>query len=84
MASVTDAIGVVMSAIPELAGHYFYSDYCGGWLRSFLYADGQATEQTDWTEQVGRPGSVTSFGVGGDGEMYVTTSVAVYEVEPVR
>jgi hypothetical protein len=82
--SITGGVVYRGSAIPELAGHYFYSDFCGAWLRSFLYANGEATEQTDWTEQVGRPGSVTSFGVGGDGEMYITTSDAVYEIEPVR
>jgi glucose/arabinose dehydrogenase len=82
--SITGGIVYRGSAIPELDGHYFYSDFCGGWLRSFLYADGQATEQADWTDQVGVPGSVSSFGVGGDGEMYVTTSDAVYQVVPVR
>ena len=25
------------TAIPDLAGTYFYSDYCGGWVRSFRY-----------------------------------------------
>ncbi len=37
------------SAIPEIDGHYFYSDYCGGYLRSFRYEDGAVTDATDWT-----------------------------------
>ena len=31
-------------AIPQLNGHYFYSDYCGGYLRSFLHDNGITTE----------------------------------------
>jgi hypothetical protein len=62
------------ASLPQLEGHYFYSDYCGGYLRSLLYADGSATELRDWSEQVGVPGQVTGFGVDGAGEMYVTTT----------
>ncbi|HUQ98732.1 MAG TPA: PQQ-dependent sugar dehydrogenase, partial [Gemmatimonadaceae bacterium] len=28
------------SAIPAIRGHYFYSDYCGGFLKSFRYENG--------------------------------------------
>jgi glucose/arabinose dehydrogenase len=68
------------ASIPQLAGHYFYSDYCGGYLRSFLFADGAATELRDWTEQVDVPGQVTGFGVDGAGEMYVTTANQLLKV----
>ncbi|MET0697797.1 MAG: PQQ-dependent sugar dehydrogenase [Acidimicrobiia bacterium] len=68
------------ASLPQLVGHYFYSDYCGGYLRSFLFADGAATELRDWTEQVGVPGQVTGFGVDGAGEMYVTTSNQLLKV----
>ena len=61
-------------AIPELAGRYFYSDYCGGWLRSFVYENGTATDQQDHTAEVGALTSVTSFGTDADGEIYVTTA----------
>ena len=61
-------------AIPELQGRYFYSDYCGGWLRSFVYEDGEATDLQDHTEDVGSLRSVTSFGTDALGEIYVTTS----------
>jgi glucose/arabinose dehydrogenase len=71
-------------AIPELVGHYFYSDYCGGYLRSFLYADGVVTETKDWTEQVGSIGGVVSFGKSPAGEVYVMNTETVYRIDPVR
>ncbi|MGB8361230.1 MAG: PQQ-dependent sugar dehydrogenase [Acidimicrobiia bacterium] len=72
-------------AIPEIQGQFFYSDYCGGYLRSFRYLfSGEAADQTDWTEQVGVPGSVVSFGVDQEGEMYVLTTDRVLEVTAVR
>ena len=61
------------ASLPLLIGHYFYSDYCGGYLRSFLFAAGATSELRDWTDQVGVPGQVTGFGVDGAGEVYVTT-----------
>lgn len=71
-------------AVPELVGHYFFSDYCGGYLRSFLYADGVATEPQDWTEQVGSIGGVISFGKSEAGEVYVMNTDTVYRIDPVR
>jgi glucose/arabinose dehydrogenase len=68
------------ASLPQLFGHYFYSDYCGGYLRSFRFADGAATELRDWTEQVGVPGQVTGFGVDGAGEVYITTSNQLLKV----
>jgi glucose/arabinose dehydrogenase len=62
------------NAIPELVGRYFYSDYCGGWLRSFVYENGTATDQQDHTPEVGSLSSVTSFGTDAYGEIYVTTA----------
>lgn len=60
--------------IPELDGRYFYSDFCGGWLRSFVYANGQATDLQDHTAEVGTLTSVSSFGTDGFGGIYVTTA----------
>ena len=82
--SITGGVVYRGSQIPELDGHYFYSDYCAGWLRSFRYQDGQAQEHTDWTNQVGVPGRVVSFGVDHEGEMYVMTENALLKVVPVR
>lgn len=56
------------SAIPELDGHYLYSDFCAGFLRS--HVDGG---DFDWTDRVGTTPNVSGFGVGGDGEMYVVS-----------
>lgn len=82
--SITGGIVYRGREIPELDGHYFYSDYCGGYLRSFRYDGAAATEQTDWTPQVGVPGQVVGFGIDGRGEMYVATTGALFEVVPVR
>jgi len=68
------------AALPQLHGHYFYSDYCGGYLRSLLLADGAATELRDWSDQVGVPGQMTGFGVDGAGEMHVTTTNQLLKV----
>lgn len=72
------------SEIPEIDGHFFYSDFCGGYLRSLLYEDGALREEVDWTDQVGAAGSVTSFGVGGDGSLYVLTTDRILEIVAVR
>jgi len=82
--AITGGIVYRGASIPELVGHYFYSDFCGGYLRSFRYEDGQVVDETDWTDQVGIPGRVVSFGVDGAGEMYVLTTDAVYRVVAVR
>lgn len=67
--SVTGGFVYRGSAIPAIQGHYFYSDFCSGWLRSFRLDGGAATVQTEW--EVGDLGSVTSFGEDGAGELYV-------------
>ena len=70
--SVTGGFVYRGKAIPGLAGHYFYSDYCGGWLKSFKYAGGTVTERKDWG--LGRIGSVLSFGEDSNGELYILLS----------
>jgi hypothetical protein len=56
-------------AIPELDGHYFYSDFCSGFLRSHHPDLGDF----DWTDDVGNVRNVAGFGIGGDGELYLTS-----------
>lgn len=69
--------------IPELAGHYFYSDWCRGWVRTFRYEGGQATDLAEWPDL--EPGQVNTFGVDSDGEMYVAAySGEVYRIVPLR
>jgi glucose/arabinose dehydrogenase len=58
-------------AVPAIQGHYFYSDACSGFLRSFRWSGGSATEQTEW-HQLNLSG-VNSFGEDGNGELYVMT-----------
>lgn len=62
------------NAIPALAGHYFFGDYCSGFVRSFRYANGAATDVTDWTTQFGDLGRITSFGRDGAGELYIVVA----------
>lgn len=59
------------AALPELAGRYFYSDYCKGFLKSFLYSGGRVSEQRDWG--IGNVGNVLSFGQDAQGELYLLT-----------
>ena len=59
--------------IPELAGTYFYSDWCSEWIRSFKYVNGQVTEERDWSEDLGQLGQINSFGVDSAGELYLAT-----------
>ncbi len=75
--SVTGGYVYRGSAIPEIAGTYFYSDWCSQWIRSFKYVDGQLTEETDWSSELGQIGQINSFGVGGDSEMYAVTHEGV-------
>ena len=82
--SITGGVVYRGSQIPEIGGHYFYSDYCGGYLRSFVYEDGEVVEEMDWTAQVDVAGRVVSFGVDSAGEMYVLTTERILKVVPVR
>jgi glucose/arabinose dehydrogenase len=70
------------AAAPAADGVYFYSDYCAGWVRSFRYQAGQATEQTDWP--LLSPGdNVPSFGEDANGELYILAgSGRVYRMVP--
>jgi len=72
------------AAIPELTSVYFYSDYCGGYLRSFRFEGAGIIDETDWTEQVGVPGQVVGFGVDGEGEVYVVTTDSLLRLVAVR
>jgi glucose/arabinose dehydrogenase len=82
--AVTGGVVYRGAAIPELDGHYFYSDYCGGWLRSFLFDNGEATTHRDWTTDVGSLRDVVSFGVDHYGEVYVLTPDAIRRIVPVH
>lgn len=67
------------NAIPELAGHYFYSDFCRGFLRSFLYTDNGISTQIDWL--IPDSGRIQSFGRDADGELYlIAASGKIFKV----
>jgi glucose/arabinose dehydrogenase len=78
--SVTGGAPYRGGLIPGIVGHYFYSDYCTGFLRSFRYQNGQAVDQRSW--DVGALGSVLSFGEDAAGELYVLSANGrVYRLE---
>lgn len=83
--SVTGGFVYRGAAIPELNGHYFYADWCNGWIRSFRYADGQVVDEQDWSADLEGAGQVSSFGLDGAGELLVVDSNgSVFRVVPVR
>lgn len=71
------------AAMPELTGHFFFSDWCTGFIRSFRYENGTAGEVTDWgLEDVGQ---ITSYGLDADGELLITTwTGSLLRIVPVR
>jgi glucose/arabinose dehydrogenase len=81
--SVTGGYPYRGEALAGLQGTYFFSDWCGGWLRSFRWEHGRAVERRQW--DVGPLGPVTSFGEDAHGELYLTTSHGrVFELTPRR
>jgi glucose/arabinose dehydrogenase len=76
--SVTGGYVYRGSAIPDLVGTYLYSDWCTGDLMALRVDEtGTVTEsrvlaQTEWR--------LTSFGVDGDGEIYIAREANVYKV----
>ena len=66
------------SELSGLQGHYFYSDFCGGFLRSFRFDNGAPADEQDWDVAAG---SVTSFGQDSSGELYmVVAEGAVFKI----
>lgn len=65
------------SAIQGLQGHYLYSDYCAGFLKSFRYENGAAVDQKDWGLT---SSSVTSFGRDFAGELYLMSGNSVLKI----
>jgi len=76
--SITGGFVYRGTAIPEIAGNYFYSDYCAGFLKSFRYVNGAATDERTWS--VGNAGNVTSFGQDAAGELYLVAGSRVYRI----
>jgi glucose/arabinose dehydrogenase len=74
--SITGGFVYRGAAIPALRGHYFYSDYCGGWVRSFRFDNGAAADQFQWSA-LAPGGSVPGFGMDAAGELYVMSAQGV-------
>jgi len=67
------------SAIPEVAGEYFFSDYCTGFLWSLHGDDAHVFTRTLWT--VPSIGRVLSFGEDAAGELYMLSEAgSVYRL----
>jgi glucose/arabinose dehydrogenase len=58
-------------AIPAMQGTYFYADFCAGFVHSFRFTNGSATERRDWPLLT--TASISSFGQDGLGELYLTS-----------
>jgi glucose/arabinose dehydrogenase len=69
--SITGGFVYRGNAFPEMQGRYFYSDLCSGWLRSFVYSGGGATDQQQF---IANMGTIVSFGEDGQKELYVLTA----------
>jgi glucose/arabinose dehydrogenase len=61
------------SDFPSLQGRYFFADYCGTWIKSFVVANGQVTDLEDHSADVGPVRHVSSFGEDAAGELYVVS-----------
>ena len=75
--SVTGGFVYRGCALPALHGRYFYSDYCAGFVRSFVLDGGVAGGHLDHSAALEPPGDVdlgriTSFGEDARGELYFT------------
>ncbi|XLZ68050.1 PQQ-dependent sugar dehydrogenase [Massilia sp. SR12] len=77
--SITGGFVYRGTALPELSGHYLYSDYCKGFLKSFRYANGAVSDAKDWA--VASVGNVPAFGQDAAGELYVLSGAGkVYQI----
>ncbi|MDQ3138720.1 MAG: PQQ-dependent sugar dehydrogenase, partial [Gemmatimonadota bacterium] len=80
--SITGGFVYRGAAIPALQGHYFYADYCQGWVRSFRLEGGQAVELQQWPT-LAPGGAVPSFGQDAAGEPYVLSAEGrVFRIVP--
>lgn len=63
-------------ALPQIAGQYFYADYCTAIVRSLKWAGGAVESSWDWKAALdpdSKLARVASFGEDQDGELFVVT-----------
>ncbi len=70
--SVTGGFVYRGNAVPDIQGHYFYSDFCSSFLRSFRFTNDAVEDHTEW--DVGNLGGVLSFGLDAAGELYILSN----------
>lgn len=66
------------SALRALRGHYVYSDYCQGWLRSLRWTGSGTTDHRQWAG-ISVP-FMSSFGRDGAGELYMIAADKVWKL----
>jgi glucose/arabinose dehydrogenase len=74
--SITGGFVYRGNAIPDLAGNYFYADYCSNQIWSMQYDGVAVTNLVERTAELDPPGvtaiqSITSFGEDANGELYI-------------
>jgi glucose/arabinose dehydrogenase len=72
-------------SIPALRGAYLYGDFTSGRIWSFVYSGGQATAQTDHSDDLQSVDAIaiSSFGQDNRGEVYVVHhGGSVYVIQP--
>lgn len=79
--SVTGGYVYRGKSYPALAGKYFYGDYCNGQLFYLSQKDGEWTQ----TMATKTPYSISAFGQGSDGELYLADfkTGSVYKLQDV-
>jgi hypothetical protein len=77
------------SAIPSLQGSYLFGDFCTSRIWSLRYADGQAVDLVERTQELEPAGfltidRITSFGEDAAGELYVVDPEGgeIYKIVP--
>jgi glucose/arabinose dehydrogenase len=73
------------TAFPELAGTYFYGDFCGGWVRSLKFSGASLIEPYPALASPLINDNPVSFGEDAAGEVYVVmASGRIYRIEGAR
>jgi glucose/arabinose dehydrogenase len=76
------------SVFPQLAGRYFFADYCGNAIWGFRVVNGVLQQYRDYTGLL-TPSldgfavqGITSFGQDANGELYLVASGGVFQIVP--
>ena len=84
--SVTGGVVYRGNDIPALRGHYLFSDYCAGFLRSFRFDGQRAQDVVDHPAAASRLAGdrkqVVSLGTDDRGEVYVVSFSGIHRIVP--